>query len=406
VINATDDQELREVFSNEARILANQVLITVAIPKDTTKSEGTLAVQVAAEGVTYSDAAFVSIPPSVTRQRKVTSDALRPVASSAVSSTVMLGGLLGIGLGLLGLVLATFGRRGKSDVSLESRIAPYTGKGATQRLSKPPQGAKAQAVDLANRALASNRSFEARLGSRLEGAGVSLKPAEWLLLHAAITIGFAAVVFLLTAGDGLLSAVALVAGVALPWMYLGRKRSKRLKSFNAQLPATLQLMAGSLQAGLSLSQGMDTIVREGADPVAGEFRRALVETRLGVQVEEALGSVAERMGSDDFRWTVMAVRIQRDVGGNLAELMLNVAATMREREYLRRQVKSLSAEGKFSAYILLSMPPAILLYEVVSNRAYVQPMLSTPLGWVMLAAMGLLMGLGSFMMMRLIKLEV
>jgi tight adherence protein B len=123
-------------------------------------------------------------------------------------------------------------------------------------------------------------------------------------------------------------------------------------------------------------------------------------------VEDALDSVAERMGSDDFRWTVMAVRIQRDVGGNLAELMLNVATTMREREYLRRQVKSLSAEGRFSAYILLSMPPGILLYEWVSNRHYLTPLFTTGIGWLLMALMGVLMFLGGFMMMRLIKLEV
>jgi tight adherence protein B len=102
----------------------------------------------------------------------------------------------------------------------------------------------------------------------------------------------------------------------------------------------------------------------------------------------------------------MAIRIQREVGGNLAELMLNVAATLRERDYLRRQVKSLSAEGRFSAYILLALPPGILLYEFTTNRDYLRPLYTTGMGFVMLAAMGLLMGLGAFMMSRLIKLEV
>jgi tight adherence protein B len=119
-----------------------------------------------------------------------------------------------------------------------------------------------------------------------------------------------------------------------------------------------------------------------------------------------LDSIAERMQSDDFRWTVMAIRIQREVGGNLAELMLNVAGTMREREYLRRQVKSLSAEGKFSAYILLAMPPLVLLYEITTNRGYVEPLFSTAIGWVMLGAMVVMMGGGAFTMKRMIKLEV
>ncbi len=147
-------------------------------------------------------------------------------------------------------------------------------------------------------------------------------------------------------------------------------------------------MAGSLQAGLSLSQGIDTVVREGADPIAGEFRRALVETRLGVQIEDALESVAARMESADFKWTVMAIRIQREVGGNLAELLLSVAGTLREREYLRRQVKALSAEGRFSAYILLALPPAVLLYMSFANKSYLHPLISTPVGWFMLGGHG------------------
>jgi tight adherence protein B len=187
---------------------------------------------------------------------------------------------------------------------------------------------------------------------------------------------------------------------------LGRKQSKRLKAFNSQLAATLQLMAGSLQAGLSLPQGMDTIVREGAEPMSTEFRRALVETRLGVSIEDALESIGDRMKSPDFEWTVMAIRIQREVGGNLAELLLNVAATLRERDYLRRQVKSLSAEGRFSAYILLAMPPCILAYEYMTNRAYLHPLYTTGTGYVMLGIMGFLMSLGAFSMNRMIKLEV
>ena len=108
-------------------------------------------------------------------------------------------------------------------------------------------------------------------------------------------------------------------------------------------------MSGSLAAGLSLAQSIDTIVREGTEPIASEFRRVLVETRLGVTLEDALEGVAERFESKDFEWVVMAIRIQRQVGGNLAELLDTVAATMREREYVRRQVAALAAEGKLSA---------------------------------------------------------
>lgn len=140
--------------------------------------------------------------------------------------------------------------------------------------------------------------------------------------------------------------------------------------------------------------------------MAGEFRRALIEARLGVPVEDSLESIAERMESDDFRWVVMAIRIQRDVGGNLAELLLQVAATLREREYLRRQVKALSAEGRLSAWILGGLPPFFILYLVFANRTYLEPLISTTLGWLMIGTMVVLMTVGAFWMKKMVKVEV
>ena len=149
------------------------------------------------------------------------------------------------------------------------------------------------------------------------------------------------------------------------------KRSRRRKAFSSSLPDTLQLMSGSLAAGLSLAQSVDTIVREGTEPISSEFKRVLVETRLGVALEDALEAVGERFESKDFAWVVMAIKIQRQVGGNLAELLDTVAATMREREYMRRQVAALAAEGKLSAWVLGGLPPAFMLYLLVTNREYV-----------------------------------
>ena len=115
-------------------------------------------------------------------------------------------------------------------------------------------------------------------------------------------------------------------------------------------------MSGSLSAGLSLAQSIDTIVREGNEPIASEFRRVVIESRLGVTLEDSLEGVAERMESRDFEWVVMAIRIQREVGGNLAELLLTVAATLREREYLRRHVQR--AVGRGPALLLHPRRPA------------------------------------------------
>jgi tight adherence protein B len=413
VISAGNPKALAAVFQSEARTLANQILITAESPTDESAREGTLTISVTAGAQSYSDAAFVTLPPSRKPAAPATTPSTRLEPADGeplLSANMMLGGIAAIGVGLLVVLLALLGGFGRPKESLESRIEAYTQKGRGKRTPatapQPNQGVAASAVGLATKALKTNRGFEVKLGDRLDGAAVALKPAEWLLVHAGIALGAAAAVFTLGGGNVILGVVGLAVGAVLPWFWLGLKKSRRLKAFNSQLAPCLQLMAGSMQAGLSLAQSLDTVVREGQEPLAGEFRRALVETRLGVPIEDALDSIGGRMESADFTWTVMAIRIQREVGGNLAELLLNVAATLREREYLRRQVKSLSAEGRFSAYILLALPPGIILYMMVSNPTYLEPLISTPMGYVLLGAMVGLMALGSFTMNKLIKVEV
>jgi tight adherence protein B len=299
--------------------------------------------------------------------------------------------------------------------TLEDRIAAYSRTGDARsaaptpgvRLETPkPEGIAGSAVGMAQKALESNKGIEVALGSRLEAAGLSLKPAEWLLMHAGIAVGAGILGFLLSSGGILLTLVLLFFGTVGPWVYLGFKRGRRLKAFGGQLADTLQLMSGSLSAGLSLTQSVDTVVREGSEPMSAEFKRAIIEARLGVDIEDALESVGTRMDSQDFHWVVMAVRIQREVGGNLAELLNNVANTLREREYLRRQVAALSAEGRLSAWILGGLPPVFLLYLALSKPTYVEPLFKTPIGWVMLGMMAVLIAVGGFWMKKLVKVEV
>jgi tight adherence protein B len=411
VLSANDPKALARVFAAEARTLAKQIQITAPVPSGV-DSHGSLDVSVDAGGQTYSDSAYVTLTSVQAKPKPTASPATQlKVAPQSVSVTprLMLGGLVALGVGLLLIILGFFSGIGKPKESLESRIDAYTTTGRGKRPTGgavPSQGVTAQFVDMADKALKSSSGFESRLNDRLEAAAISLKPPEWLLLHGGIAMGTAAVTFALGGGSLLFGLVGLLAGIFLPWFFLGFKRSRRVKAFNAQLAGCLQLMAGSLKAGLSLTQALDTVVREGQEPLSGEFRRALVETRLGVPVEDALESVGGRMDSEDFGWTVMAIRIQREVGGNLAELLLNVAGTLREREYLRRQVKALSAEGRFSAYILLAMPPAVIAYMMTVNPKYLSPLIHTPMGYVMLGAMGGLMLLGGFMMKKMIKVVV
>ena len=311
----------------------------------------------------------------------------------------------------LGLVLAVVLLVPKpKTVSAADRVSQYT---ASQTKSAEAGGplldtdvAFASAKETAASMLRRNKDLDARISRRLEAAGSELKSSEWLLLHGGIFFVSGLVGIGIGGGNPIIGLLFLAGGLILPWIYLGFRRSRRRKAFNQGLPDTLQLMSGSLAAGLSLAQSVDTIVREGSEPIAGEFRRVLVETRLGVSLEDALEGVGERFESKDFEWVVMAIKIQRQVGGNLAELLDTVAATMREREYVRRQVAALAAEGKLSAWVLGGLPPLFMLYLLLTNRDYVIVMFQEPLGWAMLAGAATILAIGVFWMSRLIKVEV
>jgi tight adherence protein B len=173
-----------------------------------------------------------------------------------------------------------------------------------------------------------------------------------------------------------------------------------------QLPETLQLISGSLSAGYSLAQALDTVVREGQQPMTAEFNRALVETRLGVPIEDALEGVASRMHSKDFAWVVMAYRIQREVGGNLAELLATLAETMRERDALRRQVRALSAEGRLSGWILGLLPPVFAIYLLTTRPSYLRPLVTDPLGVLLVSVGAVLLVVGALWMRKAVKVEV
>lgn len=417
VLSADDPASLTKVFSTEAQTLAKQLLVTAQLPAGSRAKEGTVAVSIDAGGATYSDSAFVTLM----AQRAIAVTPAKPQAPPApgfaVSKNTMLVSLGVAGLSVLLLLLGAFGvfGDGKQKKSVEDRIAAYSrsgsgvGAGSMGSQFRPgarPAGLTGSAVGIAEKALASNKGLAASVGERLEAAGMSLKSAEWLLLHAGIAVGAGFVGFLVSSGGLLLTFLFLLAGVALPWVYLGFKRKRRMKAFGDQLADTLQLISGGLSAGLSLAQSIDTVVRQGAEPMTTEFKRVLVEARLGVSIEDALESLSERMQSKDFKWVVIAVRIQRDVGGNLSEVLGQVAATIRERGYLQRQVKSLSAEGKMSAWILGALPVCVLVFLMLTNRAYLAPMLDSLLGWMLMGAGVVLMTLAVFWMRNLIRMEV
>lgn len=315
----------------------------------------------------------------------------------------------GVGLALFAIVaVLLLGGREDGKPTLEDHFNSYgpRGKLPSRREEEPRENLADQARSVAKKALENNRGLEAAISARLDAAGSHFKAPEWLIMHGSIVVIAGFVGLLLGAGNPIVILLGVLLGAVGPWLFLGMKRDRRLKAFESGLADTLQLMSGSLSAGLSLQQSLDTVVREGADPIAGEFRRAIVEMRLGVELEDALQGVAARMGSKDFSWVVMAVGIQRKVGGNLAELLLTVAGTLREREVLRRHVKALSAEGRLSCWVLGGLPPVFMAYLAVTRPDYMKPLFTTSIGMAMVVAVVVLLTGGIFWMSKLVKVEL
>jgi tight adherence protein B len=168
----------------------------------------------------------------------------------------------------------------------------------------------------------------------------------------------------------------------------------------------LTLLAGTLRAGYSLLQGVEAVAQEVEDPMGRELRRVLAEARLGRPLEDALEDAADRMKSGDFDWAVMAIRIQREVGGNLAELLDTVADTMIQRERLRREVRALTAEGRISAIILGLLPVGLGLVMWSMNPDYMRPLFHDGFGQAMLIGSILLAVVGFYWMKKTIEIEV
>jgi tight adherence protein B len=195
-------------------------------------------------------------------------------------------------------------------------------------------------------------------------------------------------------------------GALIPysWMVLSlRRRQSRLVE---QLADTLSILASSLRAGYSFLQALDTVSKEIGEPSATEFQRVVAEIRLGRPIDDALTAMAERVNSDDLRWAVIAINVQRQVGGNLAEVLDIVSNTVRERAYIRRQVAVLSAEGRISVGILSCLPFVVMLYVSIVNPSYIRPLFTTTVGLVILSVGALFMGLGIWIMSRMVKIDV
>jgi tight adherence protein B len=252
--------------------------------------------------------------------------------------------------------------------------------------------------------IATRRGVLQNLEGKLNQADIPIRPAEALFIYVVAVILALALGLLL--GNVIWCLVAGAVVAVAPWMVLNVLATRRTDAFTRQLPDMLQLLGTTLRSGFSIMQGLDTVSRQVGEPIGEHIRQAVAETRLGRSLADALNDVAVRVRSEDFTWVVTAIAIQREVGGNLAELLDIVSETMTARSRLRREVKTLTAEGRIGAIIISIMPLAIGLFVWSVNPSYLDSLFQSTTGKFVVYGSILLALAGMVWIRKVVKIEV
>ena len=393
------ESNLRAVYASLARQLSNQYVVVF---RSSAPGGAEVTIGVSADG--HSDRSFIQMP------RLETPPApgfdFQHLFAGPVGLVAALG-LAFLAVFALAAVLVGGSLRSRRDRRLASMMGAPTspdGDEPSRDQSGPAAWIPGSVAQVAERA-AEISGVSSGLERSLERAGIPMTPGELVaagLLAALVATLFAVVIF-----HSALFAVlfALVAGT-VPFYLVRRKREKRLQALTDQLPDVLMILASSMRAGHSFMQALDAASREVGEPSGPEFARVVTEIRLGRPAAEAMTALGERIGTEEYKWTVLAVNVQTEVGGNLAEILDTLAETVRERTVLRRQIRVLSAEGRLSMKIFTVLPPLLVLYFTITNRTYMELLWTTRAGWIMIGASVVLMVVGALLARKVVKIDV
>ena len=409
LLTATDSTELKDLYSTISRKIRNQYVISYTSLWPNTE---TIDINIA-----VNDSGLTSYASTIYKNPFYAPPPTDIIASSAKSPFLAIFDiwwvklvlyiiiLIGITIFLFSLILIIL-----PSQNLLKRRTEFYDYNKTYKYPEEESDKNKSKIKIFNRLVkiiskvASRRGFIELFNLKLQRAGMSIRASEFIALHIMAVITLSMGTYLLTK-NLLLTLVLIMVIILAPFILLNFKASIRVKKLNEQLPDTLQLVSSSLKAGYSLSQSINMIIDETRPPISDEFKIALSEIRMGLPEKDALERMAKRVNSELFDWTALAVSIQNEVGGNLAEVMDTISDTIRDKERTLRQIKALTAEGKISAYILIGLPIAITLFLFISNREYISLLITTKIGWVMLAGASILMITGITWILKIINVK-
>lgn len=316
----------------------------------------------------------------------------------------MIGVLALIFLGTLGVVVGGYvfvNRRSLTEAEIaRDRLSAPESAERTWRLLKDERVSDLSFIN----AVLAGKGWVEELGITLVRAGVNMKPGAFIMVWATSTIFFAFIGLELM--SGVLGTVVAIFGVLAPVLWLRRKHKKRLSAFEQQIPDAMDMLVSAMKAGYSFQAATQFIGSEMPAPAGPEFARFYDEQRLGIEVRTALLNMQTRMDSQDLKMFVTAVLIQRETGGNLADVLQNLADLIRERIAMRGHIETLVAEPKMSARFLALLPVAVALILSVASPQFLEPMLKSGGGRTALgvAAVGVIVGYS--IMMRIADVDI
>lgn len=310
--------------------------------------------------------------------------------------------LIGGAVVLVSIVLLLVGLSGSpaGQELVEERLGDTDKKPKKKEQKAKRESVVGAAVD---RAVA-GRGFAQNLATQLARANLKWTVGEFIVMTVVFSLGAGLLFFLIR--RIVFVPIGILGGFFLPRIYLSSRKSKRLKEFNDQLGDSLNLMVNSLRAGYSTMQAMEVISNEMPAPISEEFGRVVLELQLGVPFDDAMANLLRRMPSGDMDLVITAMSVQREVGGNLAEVLDSISFTIRERVRIKGEIKTMTSQGRMTGYVITALPFAMAGFIYMINPEFMGTLFTDPCGWVMIGISLVLIGLGYFLINKIVSIEV
>ena len=305
--------------------------------------------------------------------------------------------VIGLGAVVGGFILS---RRARPSL-IEERLHitdEETAQAEAERARRSPLG------DALNRALAA-RGLGADLATQLARADLKITVGEFMAATVILVVAVGGVAHFIKR-DIIVTVGACLATFFAPRSYVGLLRGRRLRAFNDQLADTIDLMVNGIRAGYSVMQAMEAVSREMGPPIAVEFERVVQEVRFGLSLEHALSNMLRRVPSDDLDMMITAVNVQREVGGNLAEVLETIGHTIRERIRIKGDIRALTAYGRGAGNLLAAIPVILSVVIYLINPGFMSLLFQHPCGWVMIGVSVLGIVIGYLIIRRIVDIDV